>query len=79
MLTVMMKGTTLIISRRKGILRICSQMFPFKEKEQILKNNKLHVRVGLHIVLMKSTCDIPMPHMESLPLAEFWEDRSSRI
>lgn len=32
MFTVMMKGTALIISRRKGILRICSQIFPFKEK-----------------------------------------------
>lgn len=34
MFTVMMKGTALIISRRKGILRICSQIFPFKEKEK---------------------------------------------
>lgn len=34
MFTVMMKGTALIISRRKGILRICSQIFPFKEKDK---------------------------------------------
>lgn len=39
MFTVMMKGTALIISRRKGILRICSQIFPFKEKE---KNAQCH-------------------------------------
>lgn len=30
----MMKGTAFIISSRKGILRICSQIFPFKEKER---------------------------------------------
>lgn len=71
----MMKGTALIISRRKGILRICSQIFPFKEKDK----KTHHVTAGLHIVLMRNICDILMPHMECLPLPEFQEDHSSQI
>lgn len=74
MFTVMMKGTALIISRRKGILRICSQIFPFKEKEK-----KNHVTVGLRLVLMRNICDILMPLIDSLPLTEFQEAHSFEI
>lgn len=31
-LTEIMKGTALIISKMKGIRKICSQMFPFQER-----------------------------------------------
>ena len=33
-----MKGTALIISKIKGIRKICSQMFPFQKKKKKNKN-----------------------------------------
>ena len=33
-LTEIMKGTALIISKMKGIRKICSQMFPFQKKKK---------------------------------------------
>ena len=32
-----MKGTALIISKMKGIRKICSQMFPFQKKKKWIK------------------------------------------
>ena len=33
-----MKGTALIISKIKGIRKICSQMFPFQKKNKQIEN-----------------------------------------
>lgn len=40
-----MKGTALIISKMKGIRKICSQMFPFQER--INKNESQLYRIPL--------------------------------
>lgn len=40
-----MKGTALIISKMKGIRKICSQMFPFQKKKKMNKN-KSHLQLN---------------------------------
>ena len=38
-----MKGTALIISKMKGIRKICSQMFPFQKKKKNKNKSQLQL------------------------------------
>lgn len=59
-----MKGTALIISKMKGIRKICSQMFPFQERMNknesqlyciLLKGEKTALRISPAIRMLPLT------------------------
>lgn len=68
-LTVIMKGTALIISRMKGTCNTCSQTLPWKQTK---KQNKKHTHTGVR----KLHCHIDLQGLPLGLISEGWRRRT---